>query len=291
MFKKAYEIAKTFTHPLIVAMRFHDKTIDSGLGAYIILNDEGWLITAAHNFGAAFAFNQHQQELKEYNEKVEKINSNKQLQDHKRKVLAKAIKPNPKWVTDFAIMLSGQPIAIIEYFIYGEHDIALLRIDKNAIAGLTTFPKIINPENISPGTSLCKFGYPFTEVKATFNSTSNLFELSKDLLPVPFFPIEGIYTRNILGGKTQDQSMEIRFLETSSPGLKGQSGGPICDMDGNIYAIQSQNLTLPLGFKGTVEINKKKVEENQFLNVGIGVHPSTIIDLLNKHNIKFELAE
>jgi hypothetical protein len=127
-------------------------------------------------------------------------------------------------------------------------------------------------------------------VKATFNVTTNLFELPSNLLPVPIFPIEGIYTRNLLSGKTQDQTMDIMFLETSSPGLKGQSGGPICDIEGNIYAIQSQNVTLPLGFKGTVEINKKKVEENQFLNVGIGVHPNTLVDLLNKHSIKFEIA-
>lgn len=83
-----------------------------------------------------------------------------------------------------------------------------------------------------------------------------IFEI-KDLASIPFFPIEGIYTRDVYSGKTQDDLMDILFLETSSPGLKRQSGGPICDADGNIYAIQSQNFTLPLGFKG-VTINGKK---------------------------------
>jgi hypothetical protein len=291
MFTKAYEIANNFTQPLVVTIRFSDKTIDSGLGAFVLINNDGWLMTAAHNLGAAFAFNQHQQELKEYVEKVERINSNKQLKDHQRKAMVKTIKPNPKWITDFAIMLAGQPIEILENHIYGENDIAFLRVDKSFIAGQTIFPKIINPKTIKPGTNLMKLGYPFVEVKATFNETNNLFELPSNLFPIPFFPIEGIYTRNLLYGKTQDQSMDIMFLETSSPGLKGQSGGPICDTDGNIYAIQSQNVTLPLGFKGTVEVNKKIVEENQFLNIGIGVHPKTIVDLLNKHNIKFDLTE
>jgi hypothetical protein len=58
--------------------------------------------------------------------------------------------------------------------------------------------------------------------------------LPPNLFPIPFFPVEGIYTRNILSEKTQDQSIYIMFLETSSLGLKGQSGGPICDMEGNI---------------------------------------------------------
>ena len=291
MFAKSYDIAKSFTHPLVVTIRFLDKTIDSGLGAFVIINNDGWLMTAAHNLGAAFAFNQHQQELKDHNEKVEKINANKQIKDHKRKAMAKAIKPNPKWITDFAIMLGGQTIAILEYHIHGENDIAFLRVDKSVIVGQTIFPKIIDPTTIKPGTSLMKLGYPFVEVKASFNTTTNAFELPPNLLPVPFFPIEGIYTRNLLSGKTQDQSMDIMFLETSSPGLKGQSGGPICDTEGNIYAIQSQNVTLALGFKGTVEVNKKNVEENQFLNVGIGVHPQTIVNLLNKHNIKFDIAK
>jgi hypothetical protein len=43
MFSKAYEIASKFTHPVIVSMRFFDKTVESGLGSFIILNDEGWM--------------------------------------------------------------------------------------------------------------------------------------------------------------------------------------------------------------------------------------------------------
>ncbi len=290
MFTKAYEIAGQFTRPLVVAIRFFDKTIDSGLGAFVILNDDGWLMTAAHNLGVAFAFNQHQMELKEYNDKVEKINANKLIKDHQRKAMARAIKPNPKWITDFSIMLAGQPIAILDYFVYGEHDIAFLRVDKSVIQGQSVFPKIIDPNKIKSGTSLMKLGYPFVEVVSTFNISTNKFELPPNLFPIPFFPNEGIYTRNLLSGKSQDQGMDILFLETSSPGLKGQSGGPICDTDGNIYAIQSQNITLPLGFKGSVVVNKKVIEENQFLNVGIGVHPKSIVELLLKHGIKFDIA-
>ena len=290
MFSKAYNLAKLFTHPLVVAMRYHNKTIESGLGAFVVLNDDGWLMTAAHNFGSAFAFGQHQQELAHYSQKVESLNANTQVKEHQRKILAQAIKPNPKWITDFAIMLAGQRIDILEHYFYQQNDIAFIRVDKSFTKGQTVFPKIINPSIIAPGTSLCKFGFPFIEVKASFNTNTNQFDLPGNLLPVPFFPIEGIYTRNVFMGKTNDGAMDILFLETSSPGLKGQSGGPICDTEGNIYAIQSQNITIPLGFTGTIEINNKKVEENQFFNAGIGVHPQVLVDLLVKHNIKFALA-
>ena len=48
---------------------------------------------------------------------------------------------------------------------------------------------------------------------------------------------------------------------------------------------------MALGFKGEVEINGTKVEENQFINVGIGVHARTLVDLMKKHNIKFEMVD
>lgn len=290
MFKQAYDIASKYTQPLIVAYRFFDKSVDSGLGTFIILNDEGWIMTAAHNLEVSFAFNQHQQEMKEFQEKVDKINANTQLKEHQRKNLAKAIKPNPKWVTDFMIWFGADNINIQEFHVYGDHDIAFLRIDKSAIKGFTDFPKIKNPNNLKNGTSLCKLGFPFYPINATFDDTAKKFIFPPNLLPIPRFPIEGIYTRNLITGKSQDGTMDVMYIETSSPGLKGQSGGPIVDTDGHIYAVQSKNLTLPLGFKGTVEINGKKVEENQFINVGIGVHTQTIVTLLDKHKIKHDIA-
>jgi hypothetical protein len=66
MFSKGYSIANKYTYPLIVAMHFFDNTVDSGLGSFVVLNNEGWIMTAAHNMGVAFAFEQHQKEIKEY---------------------------------------------------------------------------------------------------------------------------------------------------------------------------------------------------------------------------------
>ena len=83
----------------------------------------------------------------------------------------------------------------------------------------------------------------------------------------------------------------LAWLETSSPGLKGQNGGPIFDTDGNIYVVLSKNLTMAVGFNGEIEINGTKVEENQFINVGIDVHARTRVHLLKKHKIKFEMED
>lgn len=79
MFSKAYELSSKFTQLLIIAFRFFDKTVESGLGSFIILNKEGWIMTAAHNLEVSFAFNQHQLDISDFYEKREKINSNKNI--------------------------------------------------------------------------------------------------------------------------------------------------------------------------------------------------------------------
>jgi hypothetical protein len=287
MFKSAYNIANKYTQPFIITMRFHDGTVESGLGSFVILNRDGWAMTAAHNFGVVFSYNQHQTEIKAYTESLKLIMASTQINEEEKIEQQKALHYNPKWITNYSIFLGGSQVNIHENFIHGDHDIAFFRMDAQAVNPLTIFPKIKNPATISPGTSLCKLGFPFVEFKAGFDEQRQQFMLPPNLLPIPLFPIEGIYTRNFLKGKSQD-GMDILFLETSSPGLKGQSGGPIFDHEGVIYAVQSQNLTIPLGFTGTAQINGKgTVEENQFLNLGIGVHPKTLEILLNRYNISY----
>ncbi|MFA7326304.1 MAG: serine protease [Candidatus Kapaibacterium sp.] len=290
MFKEAYEIASKYIKPLIVVLRYQDKSVECGLGTLIILNDEGWIMTAAHNLNASNAYNQHQLEIKMFQEKVDKINANPKLNENKRKRLIKAVKSNPKWITDFIIWLGADKIQIKESFVYNDHDIAFIRIDKLFMKGITEYPKIKDPRNLKQGTSLCKLGFPFYHINATFDETTNKFIFPKNTFPIPRFPIEGIYTRNLITGKSNDKTMDVMYIETSSPGLKGQSGGPIIDIDGNIYAVQSQNYTLPLGFKGKEEINGIEIEESQFINVGVGVHTETIVTLLKKHKIKHDIA-
>ena len=103
--------------------------------------------------------------------------------------------------------------------------------------------------------------------------------------------MEGILTRFKLGGRTSDNKFEIRFIETSSPGLRGQSGGPIFDTGAVIWGIQSRTEHLPLGFSPKILRDGKEIEENQFINVGLGVHPENIIRILREHNIRFEMAD
>ena len=288
MFEKGYTVASEFTQPLVIGIRFYDGTVEGGLGSFIILNEEGWLLTAAHNIQLPFAYNQHQKEIAVFDAEKQKILDDRSLSRGNRKNLLNRLKPNPRWVTHFMIMLGPTAPAVQQYYIYGNHDLAFLKIDPAGLRGFTAYPKIRNGADLKTGMSLCKLGFPFVPISFTFDLATNKFDSAQPIFPIPRFPIEGIYTRNIISGNAD--GLDIMWLETSSPGLKGQSGGPIFDTEGNICALQSQNITIPLGFTGEVEINGKKVTENQFMNVGIGVHAQSIAGLLTKTGIKFEMA-
>jgi hypothetical protein len=149
-----------------------------------------------------------------------------------------------------------------------------------------------NPtKNFSPGASLCKLGYPFVEFNPTYDAVQNSFAVPPEQQTIAFFPIEGIYTREInVPPPNPALGFPIRFVETSSPGLRGQSGGPIFDTDGAIWAIQAQTRHLPLGFSPEVKQAGQSHKEHQFLNVGMGTHVETVIGFLNQAGIKFTLG-
>jgi hypothetical protein len=138
---------------------------------------------------------------------------------------------------------------------------------------------------------LCKLGFPFYDINASFDEHKG-FILAENTLPLPFSPIEGIFTRNInVVSKENTSKFKIKFLKTPSPGLKGQSGGPIFDKNGIIWSVQSRTQHFPLGFSPSLKVDGRDVQENQFLNVGWGVHLELIFDFLNEHKIFFEIAE
>lgn len=102
----------------------------------------------------------------------------------------------------------------------------------------------------------------------------------------PRFPIDGIITRHLLDDNG------VAGIELSTPGLRGQSGGPLFDVDGKIYGMQSMTHHLHLGFDiKDQEImdggKKRKVSNSPFLHLGNCVHMNVIKAFLKENNVKF----
>lgn len=291
MFSKAYEIVSNYTFPVIILSRHFDKTIQGGLGTFVIINEDGWFVTAAHIFNIQFEHDVHQKELDKYNSELSSIDNDTSLNVKAKAKRKSKITFNNKWILNHSFWWGMDGLECEQFYILKENDLAIGKLKGFNKEICKNYPIFKNQSSLKVATSLCKLGFPFHDVKATFDETKNMFQIGEGILPIPRFPIEGIYTRNVLGGKIQDLDINVMYMETSTPGLKGQSGGPTFDTDGNIWAIQSQTANIPLGFSPKANINGKEVIENQFLNVGYGIHVETICKFLDKHNVKYIISE
>jgi hypothetical protein len=103
--------------------------------------------------------------------------------------------------------------------------------------------------------------------------------------------MEGLYTRTLSAGKSGDGRYDIKFLETSSPGLRGQSGGPILDVNGTIWGVQSRTDHYAYGSVSRVEKDGREIEEDQCINLGVGIHPEVIVHFLADNGIRFALSD
>lgn len=287
MFAKACERVYKFTRPLIISTRTVDGTVSSSCGTFIIINPEGWILTAGHLFDS---FVKYQQDMKKIKE-VEEINARKASMAVPGAItLPDTIQPDPKWITNHSFWWGGDGLRITSVYVNREIDIALAKLDGFRPDMVQEYPIFRDPDTMRPGTSICRTGFPFANIATDFDEGSKSFRIRNGVLPLPFFPNDGIHTRNVLKqNKSKEGNYDMLYVETSTPGLKGQSGGPIFDTNGHIYAMQVQTNHIPLGFHPISEYDGKSIVENQFLNVGIGVHGKLLQQIMRDHHISFKV--
>ena len=287
MFAKACERVYKFTRPLIISTRTVDGTVSSSCGTFIIINPEGWILTAGHLFDS---FVKYQQDMKKIKE-VEEINARKaSMAVPGAMTLPDTIQLDPKWITNHSFWWGGDGLRITSVYVNREIDIALAKLDGFRPDMVQEYPIFRDPDTMRPGTSICRTGFPFANIATDFDEGSKSFRIRNGVLPPPFFPNDGIHTRNVLKhNKSKEGNYDMLYVETSTPRLKGESGGPIFDTNGHIYAMQVQTNHIPLGFHPISEYDGKSIVENQFLNVGIGVHGKLLQQIMRDHHISFKV--
>jgi hypothetical protein len=167
------------------------------------------------------------------------------------------------------------------------YDLAIIRFEGFKEKKYTQFARFLrDDQQVKPGRSLCRLGYPFPEfTNYRFNGELDDIEWSSEgRAGTPGFPIDGIVTRQIA-----DQQ-GIFGIEMSTPGLRGQSGGPLFDTQGIVYGMQSATQHLHLGFD---QVNKEVFSEGQrkrvsnfpFLNVGRCIHAKIVKQFLKEKGV------
>lgn len=283
MFVRACETMKKYTHPLVMSVVRMDGRVTSSVGAYFFINREGWAITAAHVLDPIRQHSEDQHKIRD----LHHYNAN-HPDDQKT--------PDPNWIKIQSVWWGAHSIRFETVKIIGELDIALVKLVNIPENFVTEYPVFKDPNKVQQGLNVCRGGYPFYNVNCTFDESKNEMKLV-NVGPgtIPFFPNDGMVSARIIRGhinpdgtpKTETEcGIPPMFIQTSTPGLRGQSGAPVVDTNGYIVGMQSQTQHLDLGF-GDMSVNGKYMPE-QFLNVGLVVDVTTIIKLLNKEGIKYK---
>lgn len=266
MFVDAIRTASSFTFPLIISNKYQDGTISSHLGSFVLLNEEGWILTAAHIIAETKKHLDHLQEYRNY-------------------LHGDGVVINPKWILHHSLWFGSDQHRISAFHLLPENDLAIGQIQNFRPSAQQIYPKIIDPAAVVTGRSLCKLGFPFYEIQAAFSGDT--FQYSPDIFPIPHFPLDGMLTRELSGGSAPWG--EVKWLETSTPGLRGQSGGPLFDQHAQLWGIQSMTRHLPLGFSPSVSQGSSTVD--QFIHLGWSVHPEVICTFLDRYKVNYQRAE
>lgn len=288
MFTFAYETAKRFTHPIVISMRPGVGDVKTAIGAYVIINKE-WAVTAAHVLTRVHAAQSQLPRAIEWKARVSEVESSDQTPGQKKgekRRLDREYKAD-ELVQSFSIWLGHDLIRIGPITFHAQADIAVFRLRDVPDGFVKEFPRFKSHEAMKLGTSVLKFGYPFHEIQSFYDDESGNFKFQPGALPIPIFPMEGIATRWLNELEPQG-GYPIRFIETSSPGLRGQSGGPVLDRDGSVWGIQSHTQHYALGFEAKSSEGSKVVE--QFLNVGRATDTLTLRAIFEREGIEAQWA-
>jgi hypothetical protein len=291
MFVEAIERVDQFTRPIhFIARYYGGSDIIPGTGTLFFVNEDGFAITCRHIARQILYANQIYENYLKFKGELRRFERDPGFETQ-RQFLETKYKIN-----------SETPIRILSNFIscvnayksltinlHPTQDLAVIQFkdyEAKLYQGHAHFLK--DSKSVKQGRYLCRLGYPFPEfTNYQLNKNTNDIEWIKEgRVNTPSFPIDGIITRHI------GESNGVTGIEMSTPGLRGQSGGPLFDRSGVIYGMQSATRHLHLGFD---QVNREVINEGQrkrvsnfpFLNVGQCVHVDVIKNFLRELRITF----
>lgn len=256
----------------------------------MVLNSDGWILTAAHLLNHNHEGQRDAPLVSAFQAQVAAIESDKSLKPPAKVRALKRIRgeADARWVTHFSYWWSQNGVSLRDITVIPEADLAVGRLDPWVPDSDTAYPTIKNPSvGMLPGASLCRLGFPFNTPKVEFDPATESFALDQEFT---FFPLDGIFTRVRLMPNTKEGFVH-KYVETSTPGLRGHSGGPLFDRRGRVWGIQSKTRHIPLGFNPTIDDGRGgKTVEHQFISLGEATHVETIVAVLDSIGVSYELS-
>jgi len=292
MFIDAIERAQLFTRPVHSISRNYGSTvIQPGAATLFFINAEGWALTCKHVANQLIVGNQIAANRQAFNSECPNLRGHKKEKQLKRELERKygfSKQTTFELYNRFLNCVEGN--LNFEIKLHDKLDIALIHFTNFSRLLCDSFPVFAaNGADLKQGMFLCRLGFPFPEfTNFAYNSETDTIQWTTSGKPnTPRFPIEGMVTRHLSG----DDSSIIGF-ELSTPGLRGQSGGPAFDRDGTIWGMQAATAHLDLNFDVDQKVLrngvKRKVSDSAFLHVGHCIHIDALKSFMTQEGVQFQ---
>ncbi len=291
MFKSAIETAAKFTRPIhTLSRKYLSKEIIPGAATIFFVNEEGYAITCKHVIDLLVTANNLNQQYHNF-----KLLRHNLPQDEKYADNLKAIEQQYAYTPESTAQIKNTFIDCVDsmsgytWILHPKYDLAILKLNdfkQRHYTDYAIFKKDAN--DIKQGEFMCRLGFPFSEfTNFEYDAIADDIQFTNNgMLGSPIFPIEGMVTRFLV-----DEERPFG-IEMSTPGLKGQSGGPLFNKEGIVCGMQFSTKHLHLGFdivdkEILIDNNTKKISDYSFMHLGQCIHVEVIKSFLAKNNVKY----
>lgn len=289
MFEAAIIEALKWTRPVFSIHRFLDQTeVVPGAATLIVINEDGWILTCKHVLDELLLAGQLEARRAAYRSERAALGTKVNRASLRKLATKHGYDANPLF--EFMHQLTGvvEGFTGFQYFSHPSADIALIKPQGVSKVLVGEFPRFSAETSPPPhGRFLCRIGFPFPEFThfAYDQTTDSIGWVAGGVAETPFFPTEGMVTRHVR------DATGITGFEMSTPGLRGQSGGPVVDASGVVHGMQSATFHLDLNFDVRMPVRRghttQTIKSTPFLHVGRAVAASALTSFMKLHNVQF----
>ena len=291
MFISAIESVSEFTRPIhTISRTYGGKQVTPGSATLFFVNENGCAITCKHVAELLMSSDNINNQFFQFKKERQLLPA-----DGKFKAQSKGLELKYRYNADSLVQVKNNFIDCIDTMsgftsiLHPTLDLAIIKFNDYNNTYYKGFARFIKDSSaIKPGKFLCRLGFPFPEFNNfRYNAATDDIEWSNEgIMHSPRFPIEGMVTRFLA------ENNQLYGIEMSTPGLRGQSGGPLFDDKGIVYGMQYSTKHLHLGFDivdKEIQVNNavKKISDYSFLHLGQCIHVDAIKAFLTEHSVKF----
>jgi len=292
MFADAIELVDGFTRPIFtIKRRYADNMIVASASTLFFVNDDGFAVTSKRVASLLAGTKQINARYVAF-----RAERNGMPLDAENGIEAMHRLHEKYGITgDAMVQIKNmfincvEPLGSFTTIPHPRYDLAILKLNgfkKTTYHGHAVFIK--DASRLRQGDYLCRLGFPFAEfTNFRYNERNDDIEWTQEgIRYTPKFPSDGMITR-FVGGEEG-----VIGIELSTPGLEGQSGGPLFDKDGIVCGMQFGTIGRFLGMNNAEReelIGDKpvRVRDEAFIHLGQALHANIIKDFLRKNDVTF----